>query len=367
MSTFFNWRRPYRRPSAITPKDMVERKTPYVSEFLNREKSFPFYDKRQSEQGTRFYRKRNRNIGLLVDKTHMLNSNRNYGFVPLNLAVKLLYSDYLLNSDLRSVLFFTIGSLLVEAIRDNSVDSLKFEDYPLWSKGDQASTPSTDSGRLLARLSSHDGLGTRSKCFVKLNQLRDWEVTSSEIFCHRPEEFRIQHFKVHISNREISTWDQPLIVEQAVSLVTLFCRMVDGRLRFLFQLHTDLGTTGGAELSGLHGRCSISKVQLNCLLDSLVSSHFGLSVEYEVLADTFHSEEGGRFYQARLRHVLVMLKGTTDPGLLPSECMWLSFPDVLSLSLHSYIFSNEVRGLLAMVLGTSWSGSQDDSGIRLLK
>lgn len=87
---------------------------PPLTELMNSDKMAILYDKQQSEQGTRFLYKRNRNaIGLVnedfsVPQSHM--------WVDSETIFDMMNQDYLVNTDARSVLICSPWQLLTERL-----------------------------------------------------------------------------------------------------------------------------------------------------------------------------------------------------------------------------------------------------------
>lgn len=77
------------------------------------------------------------------------------------------------------------------------------------------------------------------------------------------------------------------------------------------------------------------------LLDRLLAAPAG-----DVLYDTVHSEEGGRFHHALTRN-LVVAAGADFPDDLPPEYCWVSLHQARALLQHSNYLNVQARTLVA--------------------
>ena len=78
--------------------------TQYLDYFLNVKPDKIIFDQLQSEQGARFYNKRNRNIIILIDETEEIDIKDNFRFLTINQISNLILQNNLVNMDTRSVL-----------------------------------------------------------------------------------------------------------------------------------------------------------------------------------------------------------------------------------------------------------------------
>jgi oxidase EvaA len=79
----------------------------YLAYFLNAENKKIIVDQLQSEQGARFYKKRNRNIIIEIPSTEKVIVLENYCWLTLGQIKRLLSQNNIINMDTRSVLACT--------------------------------------------------------------------------------------------------------------------------------------------------------------------------------------------------------------------------------------------------------------------
>ena len=80
---------------------------PYLDYFINIDNNKIIVDQLQSEQGSRFYKKRNRNIIIEIPPAEAINILENYCWLTLGQIKRLLTQNNIINMDTRSVLACT--------------------------------------------------------------------------------------------------------------------------------------------------------------------------------------------------------------------------------------------------------------------
>lgn len=178
----------------------------YIDYFINSKPENIILDQLQSEQGARFLHKRNRNIIIKVDEEIPVLPD--FRWMTLGQIKELMQCDNLVNMDTRTVL-----------------SGLKISDYvtPLDGLngmsdfGRSMYLSSTTNHHLLSmrdHLSWLTGLKSQYELHVTpcpLNDMPGWEITEDEISRQDNKYFKVIGVNVTISNREVSSWCQPLI------------------------------------------------------------------------------------------------------------------------------------------------------------
>ncbi|MFA5770205.1 MAG: NDP-hexose 2,3-dehydratase family protein [Patescibacteria group bacterium] len=275
----------------------------------------------QSEQGSRFLKKRNRNI--LALNSQKLNLSESHKWISVDKMLSLLSEDYLVNTDARSVLACSPWNRLINRapfsrLKINFVNELA-ESYKQSIK-----TPQFKNMKKDLKAIQQKKYPTQT---IPLNQLNDWKITNFGIDPIQKKPYKIRYLKVTAKNREVPEWDQPIIDSYEEGLVNLVCGRIDGILHFYFSIIIEPGLYNHAELSP-------------------TISNFSNYPKAKIMKSVLQSDEGGRFYQDATRYQVVDI-GQAD---LKLSGHWLNLAQVQNLLLKNGWFTNEARSAISLLL-----------------
>jgi oxidase EvaA len=319
----------------------------FIEYFLEGNSGRVLFDQLQSEQGTRYFKKKNRNIIIEVSENVELTYSEDYAWVTLGQLQKLLRFDNLVHLDCRSI----IGSLVYQQIYSDELDSnLMSQDK--FSEKLRLSIRSVNAGSdsnmvfLLSWL-------TRLKCnieiivrLIPLNQVSRWSLRGGVIEHDTRSFFSVIGVEVLASNREVSGWHQPLISSVDGGIIGLICQLRNGVLHFLIQGLPEPGLIDGVELAATV-QCT-PKNYMNGLgiekppFVDLIQSESNVAIRF----DSNLSDEGGRFYHSSQRHIVVEL----DEGIeldLPVDYVWMTLGQIQQFAQFSSLVNIELRSILA--------------------
>lgn len=275
----------------------------------------------QSEQGTRFFKKRNLNI--LAINSQKLDLPISHRWISVDKLLNLLSADYIVNTDARSVLVCSPWNKLVNRtpffrLKINFSNEL-IQSYKQIVETDQFKKMKKD-------------LKTKKqkkyfKQIIPLEKLNNWKITEFGIEPIQKKPYKIRYLKVTAKNREVPEWDQPVIDSYEESLVNLVCGRINGILHFSFLIISEPGLYNNAELSP-------TLIKL---------SNYPKA---KILKSVLQSDEGGRFYQDTTRYQIVDI-GEADLRL-PGH--WLNLAQVQNLLLKNCWFTNESRSVISLLL-----------------
>jgi oxidase EvaA len=178
---------------------------------------------------------------------------------------------------------------------------------------------------------------------IPLNSVPGWERDADEIRHRDGRYFTVLGVDVHATNREVASWRQPLLAPRGLGLVAFVVRRVDGVLHVLARADLRPGYRDTVEL-GPTVQCTPDNFadappeRRPRYLD-LVMSGTG-RVRYDVL----QSEEGGRFFHAVTRHMVVEVDDEL-PLATPADFAWLTLAQLRSMVAASYQVNIEARSL----------------------
>lgn len=169
---------------------------------------------------------------------------------------------------------------------------------------------------------------------MPLEALPGWSVNDSGVYPVTEGAFRVRQVDVHVSTREVPTWDQPIVDSASEGRIDLHCGRIDGVLHFLFRAAAEPGLSAGVELTP----SAVIEPGDSATDDAAP----GL-----VLASCRQSEEGGRFLRDTNRYRVVDVGHADPPG---DDAWWLTLRDVRALLDGPDWFTNESRSALSLLL-----------------
>lgn len=324
--------------------------TPFLEYFRSPGDRSVLSDGLQSEQGTRFLGKYNRNMVVEVAPGADLGDGPAFRWFAVEQLLPLLLDDHQVNTDARSILasspwglFAPGGSPFRRRLGDGGVGEQLLRSFE--ATEDRCVSTSDRILQRLRRLGREAGFVTT---VVDLAELSGWKIDDAGIGPLSGDAFAMRQFAVTSSDREIPHWDQPLITAGFVGEAALLCQERGGILHFLFDARPEIGFREryqygptiqdvGEKLQRCFGR----ERQVEALRDAASRS--------QVLCGIRNSDEGGRFFRCRMRYRVCLL----DPGepIDPGENLaWMTLGQIGRLVRRPGVFSNEARSLISMLL-----------------
>lgn len=310
----------------------------YLDYFKNAKAEQIVLDQLQSEQGARFFRKRNRNIIIRVDDE--IDVGEDFRWLTLGQIKYLMSYDNTVNMDTRTVLsglHFQTGVL-------PSCDAMSNFGSELFSSERHINGEMTING-VLHRMSE---LKSRHELLVDkipLKDVTDWIVTGDEIVRPDRRYFRVLGVNVTISNREVSTWCQPIVQPMQEGLCVLFVQKRNGALHFLMQAKVECGNFDVVEFAPTI-QCLTGDFRKVAKPPRFVREFLDGSIHGRVLFDTKQSEEGGRFYHEQNRNVILLLDEDVEFDER-DDFIWLTLGQVKEFLRFNNYLNIQVRSLIA--------------------
>ena len=321
-------------------------KRPAFLEFFNGEKKVEILtDHLQTEQGGRFYRKRNRNIVIEIGEDIELPDE--FCWLTLGEMKALMREDNLLNMDTRSVLS------TIPLIEDPVIERL--EPFDLL---DLAERLSENGKKFLKSFVSKESLHTieallswytaqKTRWTVEVTKkplcrLEGWRINEMAVEGD-PRFFSVIGVKVTAGTREVSHWMQPLLKDSNIGLLAFVCQEIDGVLHFLVQAKVEPGNLDIIELSSTVS-CSnyeyVKRLEKRpFFFDEAVAK------EAKVLYDSLQSEEGGRFYRIQNRNRIVEIPSQVKVAL-PPNYIWMTLGQMKEFMRYG-LFNIEARSIIS--------------------
>ncbi|WP_378733907.1 NDP-hexose 2,3-dehydratase family protein [Nocardia brasiliensis] len=273
---------------------------PYLDYFRSPHRGRPVFDSLQSEQGSWFLGKRNRN--MIIEVAEDVPVLDDFCWLSVAQLAELIRIPNLVNMDARTVL-----------------SGIPF----LTGDSDRAGAPLHSLGHILSWFTEVKSRNQLDRTVVPLAQLPEWERSDGVI--HRPDgrHFSVIGVEVQASNREVRQWSQPMFRPAERGVIAFLGRHFAGAFHVLVHARTEAGTADVVEMSPtvacIPGNYAAApEAERPRYLDLVL----GASAT-QVLVDVVHSEEGGRFYHAENRYLVIDV-GDSLPVEVPHDYCWMT-------------------------------------------
>ncbi len=319
----------------------------FIEYFIDKNGGKVLVDQLQSEQGTRYLRKRNRNLIVQMPDDYVLSHSDDYKWITVGQLQKLMRFPNLVHLDCRSIL----GSLAYQ---------VDFQQHP------SGSVLSSDEFYVKVRSSicaNHADAEydmptifswlTQLKCqievhssLIPLKQVIGWHLDNGVVRHESGCFFSVVGVEVQASNREVGGWCQPLIQSIDGGIIGLATQVRGGILHVLIQgrvepclidileLAATVQCTPANYLDGTHS-------PLPAFVDLFETESRG-----RIRFDSVLSDEGGRFFHSMQRHLVVELN--EDVYLdLPQNYCWMTLRQIQEFSQFSNMVNIELRSILS--------------------
>lgn len=292
----------------------------YFTYFENSGKYEILYDQVQSEQASRFYKKRNRNIIICVNED--IEPHPNFRFMTLKQIHELMKVDNLVNMDSRTVLSGLAFAETVEepAPQEKAKIYNKLNDYKMFTDHRVMRCP--------------------------LYQLVDWEIDEYGIRSKKPFDFGVGYYDIEIEGREVRSWTQPLFVANGKAVFGLITREKDGRREYLIRLKPEIGSFDKVE----YGPTIQWEYTHDIRQDNYVDDAFrrAMTAREGRLVDVTLSEEGGRFYHEQNKNLIIEVPSDWDMRL-PEDYIWVDKALLRNLINAPHVLNIQLRNLLSLI------------------
>lgn len=315
----------------------------YFELFEHSERYEVIYDQIQSEQATRFYKKRNRNMIMIVDEDFEIYPN--FRWMTLGQIKKLMEVDNLVNMDTRTVLSGI--PLVTYGLDDAEKEKLGglFIDQALFNSIFH-SNPQDNLPWIYQRLNNYKMFRDVKLATVPLNQLVDWKVDEYGITCKKQADFMVRYYDIEISGREVQHWSQPLFKAIGMATFGLLSRVKDGKRQYLVKIKPEIGSFDKAEIGP-----SVQWEPTHYLYnDNEVEKVFRKHYENKrgIMIDVILSEEGGRFYHEQNNNVIIEID-PVELEVLPEEYIWVEYATLNYLVQVNNCLNIQLRNLLSLI------------------
>lgn len=315
----------------------------YLSYFVNSKNYRVVVDQLQSEQSSRFYKKRNRNIIILVeDEIEVLDSHM---WMTLGQIKECLKVDNLVNMDTRTVLScIPIEKSDLEEAELDEIQRL-FKDKALF----QSIFKEIDHEKvhqIYNVMNDYKMYQRENSRLLPLKSLKGWKMTDREIVCKTPYDFKIIYCRIEIEGREVKYWEQPLVEALGMSVIGVFSCVQNGIRKFLVRMRPEMGCFDSVELGPIVQLEPTNKRNTLTPIEERFLNK--LEKEENILKSVILSEEGGRFYHEQNRNAIIEIT-PEELTEIPEGFYWVDFATINSLIQHNNCVNIQLRNLMSLL------------------
>lgn len=320
------------------------KKPKYLDYFINAYQHTIVVDQIQSEQSSRFYKKRNRNIIVMVNEDIPI--EKNFKWMTLGQIKRLMHKDNIVNMDTRTVLscipyynHHLTGQELAEMEKQAS-DKALF--HSVFHTDEEAIIP-----RIFQSINNVKMFEDITDEIVPLSALNSWHEVNNEIVCKHAYDFKVIFCDIMIEGREVTQWTQPLFEATGIALFGLFTCVDNGVRKFLVKLKKEIGCFDLVELGP---SVQLEPSHVNDEHDEITGLFLKkLKLQDHVLHDVLLSEEGGRFYHEQNRNAIIEIDKEDITVEEENGCFWVDYNTLNTLVQVNNVLNIQLRNLISLL------------------
>ncbi|MDQ3403045.1 MAG: NDP-hexose 2,3-dehydratase family protein [Actinomycetota bacterium] len=297
---------------------------PYLEHFVAPRSGRIVFDSLQSEQGSWFLNKRNRNMIIEIDEDVPVLDD--FCWLSIDQLRQLLHVENLVNMDSRTVLS-GVG-FLNQAVLD------------------QGCLHTTE--ELLSWFTEAKSRYTLDRRIIRLSEVKNWIRSNERVFHEFETFFSVIGLTVRASSREVRQWSQPMFAPTSRGVVAFVGKRINGLTHLLVHARTEPGTGDVVEMSPTVACCPDNYVGFTAAQRPRYLDYVLTAPPERLLIDVVHSEEGGRFYHAENRYQLI--EADDDfPVDVPEDYAWMTVDQLASFVRYGNHVNVGARSLLACI------------------
>lgn len=310
---------------------------PYLEYFASPGRARVVVDQLQSEQGARFFRKRNRNVVLLAPEGAEVPALENFRWLTLGQIRALMRADNLVNMNTRSVLSCVQPPHVCGVVQDRFRDPWEHDVLASLLPGPDVSSDE----EIISWFTGLKCLYELDAALCGIDELADWRVGDDAISHAAGKYFDVIAVRARVDAREVRSWTQPMVQQREPGIAGFLAKKFGGRLHLLVQAKLEVGNHDVLEMAPT----------VQCLTGSYRRPEYPVPFldVFErragtVRFDTLLSEEGGRFYREENRYMMIEVDGEVE---VPPRFTWVSYGQAKEFIKFNNYFNVEARTLVA--------------------
>ena len=332
--------------NGITPK--------YLDYFTGEKKVKILVDQLQSEQGARFLQKRNRNIIVEVGENEDLPVYDEFIWLTLRQIKELLGYPNVINMDTRTVIsciqfgsYREIDLKLLEVFQSYSGIHLDNK-YSFLMSVLNEENHLHDLQYIISWITALKFKYELQIGKVPLEGISDWVFENGIIHHIQNKYFSVIGVSVQIGNREVSSWNQPMIKSAQDGLMGFLVKKINGIYHFLVQAKLEAGNFDIVEMAPTV-QCLTGNYRKGKNEYEIPYLDLFLNAEQEnIWYSTYQSEEGGRFYHEQNLNMIVEVHDDFPVDVHENYC-WMTLNQMLSFVTYNNYLNMAARSLISVI------------------
>lgn len=323
----------------------------YLEYFTGEKDVYVLVDQLQSEQGARFLHKRNRNIIIEVDESDDIETFDGFIWLSLGQVKELISYPNVLNMDTRTVIScITYGNYSEHSLKLMSLLLKKSQDI---SDDYLYSVLSADNHlhELQYIIQWITSLKFKYELDVKpigISQMNHWIYDGNSIFHEEHKYFDVIGVNVKIDNREVVSWDQPMVRSAQEGLMGFLVKKINGIYHFLVQAKLESGNFDIVEMAPTV-QCLTGNYRTGKSEYTIPYLEYFINAKKEnIWYSTYQSEEGGRFFQEQNLNIIVEV-GEEFPIDVDENYCWLTLNQMMCFVTYNNYLNIAARSLLSAI------------------
>ena len=306
----------------------------YLEYFIHANEYEILADQIQSEQSSRFYGKRNRNMIIKVNQVTEIELNKRFQWMTLKEIKEMMKYKNLVNMDTRTVLSCLpyMNNSISKEIQDITLyRSIYYQNYE------------KEIVDVYHKINNYKMYEDTDVSIVRLDELTNWDVKDDEIVCKEKYPYKVVFCDIEIEGREVKRWAQPLFQANGIATFGLIITEIEGILKFLVKLQPEIGAFDKVEI----GPTIQKEADASFCIDRIERLfEEKLKNKKNIVFDSILSEEGGRFYHEENRNIILKID-QDELKNLPDEYCLVSYAALNHMNLINNCLNIQLRNLLS--------------------
>lgn len=318
----------------------------YLNYFLNTKPKNVMFDSLQSEQGTKFLYKRNRNIIIKIEEE--IKIHKNYRWLSLRQIKKLMNYDNLINMDTRTVISniqFNLFNKKYSYENLNSIINLSKNNAFFYSmiETEKFLTPYNE---IKYKINSLKMSSEKKLSKIKLHELPNWKFSDEKLVSVKNGNFEVIYCKIEIEDREVKHWSQPLFQSLSKENIVFLIKKFNNIYYFLCKLENEFGLFDSIEISS-----TFQNPENNFKSYDYVSEYIleKINTNKNILKSVLFSEEGGRFYHEQNRNIILEAEDDFNLNKVEKNYFWLTLGQLNHLISYDNFVNIQARNLTSII------------------
>ena len=310
-------------------------KPAYLEWFLAAKPENILVDQIQSEQSSRFLKKRNRNTIVILSEKDLVEELPSHKWMTLGQIKELMRLPNIVNMDTRTVISCIPFSLMKSSVSEENPFLRS-----IFAKPNRETMVS-----IYKYINDLKMFNENRTEIIDLYSLSSWKMNKNCFSCEKNYPFKVIFCDIAIEGREVHHWCQPLFEAIGRALFVLVFSDDSNKREFLVRVTDEIGCFDVAEIGPTLQREAVFDGDEDCVSLFIMDK---LRVNKGIVFDNLLSEEGGRFYHEENRNVLIKID-KEELSELPSGYFWCDYATLNALCMVNNTLNIQLRNLLSLL------------------